>query len=690
MSLIQKVLFLSLLFGRISIFAQSASIAVEKQGQPNPIIAGTDITYTITVSSEGPDDAANAALNDPLPAQTTFATLSSPAAWSCTMPAPNASGTVNCTIAAFPPGSAVFTLVLHTDPGLADGSTLSNTATITTTTSDPDPNDNVSTVDTLVSTSADLGVTKSVTPKPAPIGGSATFTIGYTNNGPSNAANATITDALPAGVLFNTISAAGWTCTTPAVGANGTVSCSMSSLAAAATGSITIGVTIDSSVSPSSTITNTATIGSDTTDPAAANNSASDSCTAQTISNLAITKNAAPNPVVAGSSLTYTIGYSASGPSPAPNVTITDVLPAGTTFTSLVQPGGWNCTTGGTVTCTIASLPAGASGTFTITVSTSPALAAGTTISNTATISGAVTENTSDNSATANVTTSVVSDVAITKTAPASTFAGDAISYSIAWSASGPSNSSNVSITDALPASETFVSITAPGFVCTTNGTITCTAATLAPGSNGTITINATVNANVAAGTVITNTANTANHSSTASTTVNAPTITGVKSVPSAQIMEGSAVTYTIVLHNGGAFTQGDNPGNEFTDVLPSPLQLMSASATSGTAVADQGTNTVHWNGSIAAGADVTITINAIVPPNTHGQTISNRGTIHFDGDNNGTNESTTLTNPPAGSGPTVFAVTSAVVVPALSPEMLMLFAALLGLVAWRVIGVVR
>ena len=62
----------------------------------------------------------------------------------------------------------------------------------------------------------------------------------------------------------------------------------------------------------------------------------------------------------------------------------------------------------------------------------------------------------------------------------------------------------------------------------------------------------------------------------------------------------GGTVTYTVVLTNNGTGNQADNAGNEFTDVLPAGLTLVSATATSGTAVATVGTNTVTWNGSLA------------------------------------------------------------------------------------------
>jgi uncharacterized repeat protein (TIGR01451 family) len=102
----------------------------------------------------------------------------------------------------------------------------------------------------------------------------------------------------------------------------------------------------------------------------------------------------------------------------------------------------------------------------------------------------------------------------------------------------------------------------------------------------------------------------------------------------------GSVVTYTVVLENFGPGPQPDNPGDEFTDVLPTGLTLLGAEATSGEAMAFVGTNTVTWNGSIPAGGSVTITISARVDAG-NGASIANSGTIAFDADGDGNNETT-------------------------------------------------
>lgn len=123
----------------------------------------------------------------------------------------------------------------------------------------------------------------------------------------------------------------------------------------------------------------------------------------------------------------------------------------------------------------------------------------------------------------------------------------------------------------------------------------------------------------------------------------------------------GGSVTYTATINNAGPGVQLDNPGNEFSEVLPASVTLVSASASSGTAVANIGTNTVTWNGSIPAGGATTITITGTVAPGTATGTVVNaQGTINFDGDSNGSNESSLLTDDPGVGGtadPTSFTV---------------------------------
>jgi uncharacterized repeat protein (TIGR01451 family) len=293
-------------------------------------------------------------------------------------------------------------------------------------------------------------------------------------------------------------------------------------------------------------------------------------------------------------------------------------------------------------------------------------------ISNTANVSTTTADpNAANDTSTATTTvTGLSADLSVTKAdTPDPVVAGSNITYTLVANNAGPNDATAVTLTDVLPANTTFVSATAPaGWTLTTpavggTGTVTATRPTLATASPQNFTLVVQVNAGVATGTVITNTAAIAsttadpaaanNSATTTSTTSAAPAanVNGTKTA-AGSFQAGSTVTYTIVLSNNGSGAQGDNPGNEFTDVLPAPLQLVSATATSGTAVATIGTNTVAWNGAIPAAGSVTITITATIPAATApGTSITNQGTISTDLDSNGTNETTRTTDDPSTGG---------------------------------------
>jgi uncharacterized repeat protein (TIGR01451 family) len=135
---------------------------------------------------------------------------------------------------------------------------------------DPSTANDTSTASTTVNPAADLAVTKAVSPDPVTAGQNLTYTLTVNNNGPSAAANAALNYAVPANTTFQSLTApVGWSCTTPAVGGTGAVHCGAASLASGATASFTLTVT-----AAGTTITNTATASSDTTDPNSANHSA--------------------------------------------------------------------------------------------------------------------------------------------------------------------------------------------------------------------------------------------------------------------------------------------------------------------------------------------------------------------------------------------------------------------------------
>ena len=130
----------------------AADLAVDKSATTDPVIAGMDETYNLTVTNSGPSDAQNVTLTDATPTNTTFITLSqnSGTAFTCTTPSIGGTGTLSCTLATLPIGtSATFTMVVRVSP--VDTSAISNTASIVASTIDPDLGNNASEVTTVVS-----------------------------------------------------------------------------------------------------------------------------------------------------------------------------------------------------------------------------------------------------------------------------------------------------------------------------------------------------------------------------------------------------------------------------------------------------------------------------------------------------------------------------------------------------------
>ncbi|HMM35831.1 MAG TPA: hypothetical protein PKA62_13980, partial [Thermoanaerobaculia bacterium] len=301
--------------------------------------------------------------------------------------------------------------------------------------------------------------------------------------------------------------------------------------------------------------------------------------------------------------------------------------------------------------------------------------------------------------------------VSVTMTdAPDPVFPGAGLTYAITVTNAGPDAATALVLTNTLPAGTTFASLVSPaGWTCVTpavgaSGTGTCSAATLAAAANAAFTLSVTVDAGTPGGTVLSNTASIAaasgdpslaDNSATTTTTVQTPpAVFATKSVAGVY-MPGGTVTYTIVLRNNGSTAQADNPGDELTDVLPSSLVLVSASATSGTAVATVASNTVTWNGAIPAGGSVTVTIVATISSSvTVGTSISNQATAAYDADGNGTNEASAPSDNPAtgaAGDATVFTVNrdaaGAVAVPVLDAVGLGILSLLVALGGALVLG---
>jgi uncharacterized repeat protein (TIGR01451 family) len=359
--------------------------------------------------------------------------------------------------------SAVFEVVVKVDDNAVEGSIITNNAVAAGTTNDPTPGNNTGTATTTVYQS-DIEITsKTDAPDPVTAGQDITYTVNFKNNSAFNpASNVTVTDAIPAGTTFvSVITPAGWLRTDAVpVGGTGNIVFSKSPVSGSETAVFTIVVKVGSSVANGTVITNTATAATTSIDTNSANNSASATTTVQVVADLEITsKTDTPDPVIASQNITYTVNFMNNGPSDAQTVTVTDAVPANTTFVSATLPAGWSrsdaVAAGGTgnIVFAKASVPAGETASFTIVVQVNANAVEGTIISNTATAAGAVTDNTPANDSKTTTTTVNQSDIEITSKTdtPDPVTAGQNITYTVNFkNNSANSTASNVTVTDVL------------------------------------------------------------------------------------------------------------------------------------------------------------------------------------------------------------------------------------------------
>jgi uncharacterized repeat protein (TIGR01451 family) len=578
--------------------AVQADLALSTAATPLSVFPGNDITYTQTVTNNGPAAATAVSFTEATPTNTTFSSVSAPAGWSCTAPPVGGTGNVTCTDASLAAGaSADIIIVVNVAPTVAVATITANSS-ISATTIDPNPANNSTTVITNVSAACDLAVTNSGSPSPVAAGGNITYTQIVTNTGPSNCGTATFNEALPANTTFVSVAVVTtgggtWTCPNASP-----VACTNPSVPPGSTGTITAIYKVNAGAAAGTIITDIAAVATVTPDTNKNNNSATATIgvAGATQADLSVTNSGSPNPVNAGQNITYTQSVTNGGPASASTITLTETLPANSTFVSLAGPAGWTCTAVAPYTCTIATLAANATANFTFVVKVNTTVASGSTITDTVSVASSVTgdPNLGNNSASANVQVADSADLSVTNSVSPVPVLGNNITYTQVVTNAGPSVATSASFTQITPANTNFQSVAPPaGWVCVhpvvgSAGTITCTNPAFAPGT-ASFSVVLQVNAGTAAGTAINDTAtasssttdpNGANNSATAADVVALATQADLVTTNSASpgsVAAGSNVTYTQSVTNNGpaaatapvTFTQTTPSNTNFQSITP-------------------------------------------------------------------------------------------------------------------------
>lgn len=246
-----------------------ADIVVTVDDGAGTYTAGTISTYTVTMSNSGPRSADNARITLNAPADSTITS------WTCTgasCPAvTTGSGNIDYTVASFADSDSISYSVDVTSFSSRTGDMI---VTVNGNADNADPvagNNSASDTDTPIY-SADIIVTNSDGSVAYLPGGTVSYNITVSNNGPSDAANVAITDTTSAGTTISIWSCTGSSC--PAVAGTGPISETAATLAAS--DSISYVVDVNVPFAFVGDLLNTAIANADEPDPDSVNNTVID------------------------------------------------------------------------------------------------------------------------------------------------------------------------------------------------------------------------------------------------------------------------------------------------------------------------------------------------------------------------------------------------------------------------------
>ncbi len=607
-----------------TVVTQFADLNMTKTVDNASPIPGADVIFTVTVLNQGGGQATNVTITDQLPSGYTFVSAS-------TSQGSYLSDTGVWTVGTLANGASASLTLRAT---VKSSGVYNNTATVTTSDQfDSDGTDNSASQSVTVQNS-DINLAKSVDNATANVGQNVTFTVTATNQGPNDATNVVIKDQLPAGYTFVSSS------TVTGSYNNATGLWTLGSLTNGANATLDITATV---VNVDNN-TNTASVQSlDQLDPDATDDSATATVTPP-IAELGITKTVNVVTTTPGDPVIFTVTVTSGGASTADatNVTVTDLLPAGYTYTGDTPSQGTY--TSGTGVWNIGTITNGA----TVTLTINATVTAVANYTNVARITASDQFDPNGGNNTASVSPTVQSiDLQMTKTVDNATQdVGESVIFTVSLLNNGPDLATNVVANDLLPSGYTLVSSTVSHGTYV-SGTGVWTVGSLANAETATLTLRTTINStgvytNTASVTSVDQTdSNGANDSDNA---VSAPLLSEVgvtKVVDNSTPLPGGTVEFTIVATNSGAATAN---GVQITDVLPSGYTFVSTpTITAGTYSNLSGL----WDvGNIAAASSQTLVIRATV--NTAGTytntaTITRNNTFDTNAANNTASESVTM-----------------------------------------------
>ncbi len=440
-----------------------------------------------------------------------------------------------------------------------------------------------------------------------------TITVNNLGTGPTDGSEVLVSDTVPTGMTFVSMSGSGWTCPgvgqpqlrqpaspsrtgrrgepaanssrTPQPRISNVYTCSRTDVLASSSSYASITFTANVDNNAASSVTNNVAV-SGGGEVVTNNDTAGDPTTIAPGPDLSIAKSHTGTFMQGQTGATYSIVVTnAGGSSSLGTVSVLDTLPSGLTATG-ISGTGWSCVLG-TLTCTRSDALAVSSSDPAITVTVNVSTSATSPQNNTATVSGGGDVNPNDNTSTDMTTIVAGSDLTITKSHSGSFVQGQTgVTYTIAATNSGIGPTvGTVTIVDTLPTGLTATAMTGTGWNCTL-GTLTCTRSDVLAASSSYPAIILTVNVAANAPSSVTNMATvsgggetyTANTASDITTIIPPPDLTISKSHTGNFFQGQHGVTYTITVNNVGAGPTISGDEVLVSETVPAGLTFMSMS----------------------------------------------------------------------------------------------------------------
>jgi uncharacterized repeat protein (TIGR01451 family) len=450
------------------------ALEINKTSNPDPVLAGGTLNYSISVNNTGNATATNVTVTEKYDENVTFVSA---------VPAPsldndtwvfatlNASETCRINISVLVNASVPNGTVLHNIVNVSCVEGVTDTDTENTT--------------VFVAPVPVLGITKTDNPDPVSPGGTLNYSIHVNNTGNATATNATVMETYDKNVTF--VSAV----PVPSLGND---TWKFATLNASETRWINISVSVNASVLNGTVLHNIVNVSCD--------EGVTDSDTENTtvfvtpVPVLEINKTGVPDPVPAGGTLNYSISVNNVGNATATNVTVMETYDENVTFVAAVP-----APSSGNNTWQFPTLNVSETRWINISVSVNASVLNGTVLHNIVNVTcdeGVMDSDTEDTT----VLSALAPVLEINKTGvPDPVPAGSTLNYTISVNNAGNATATNVTVTETYDGNVTFVTaVPAPS-----PGNDTWKFATLNASETKWVNISVLVNASVPNGTVLHN-----------------------------------------------------------------------------------------------------------------------------------------------------------------------------------------